>query len=301
MRLRTLKFEIEQIIPDLDINANKRNSQPVTYQLLNSEQLKNVVLAIDNLDLIPELITELKKQSFYTYNGDNLIIQQQEMNVLNKVIPQLKTVLEATAKSIEKAQNYEIDNSLVVSIRIPEVADFEELEKVSSKLTKIFSQTLLTDEIEGGFRVIGFDSGSNWIDILATSTAIVQTIGGLAWSGAVVFKKLQEGLLVQQKVREMKISNNAVEEIVEKSKEEVNQIAEKEAQYVYDKYFAGKNPEQIARIKMALKEIADLYKQGGTIQPSLEASNEVIEEFPKISELPNIETRIKKIEQKKKK
>jgi len=301
MRLRTIKYKIEEILPELEVNASKRNSSPPTFQLTNPEYLKNAVLEIEELDLLHELLVELQKQSFYSFNGESLVIQQAEYNVLNKSIPQLKTILEATANSIEKAQNHEIDNTLNISIRIPEISDFEELEKVSSKLTKIFSQTLLTDEIEGGFKIIGFDSGSNWIDILATSTAIVQTIGGLAWSGAVVFKKLQEGLLVQQKVREMKISNNAIEEVVEKSKEGVNEIAEKEAQYIYNKFFSGKDPEQIARIKMALKEIADLYKQGGTIKPSIEASAEVTEEFPNITELQSIESKVKQIEQKKKK
>ena len=99
----------------------------------------------------------------------------------------------------------------------------------------------------------------------------------------------------------MKISNNAIEEVVEKSKEGVNEIAEKEAQFIYNKYFSGKDPEQIARIKMALKEIADLYNQGGTIKPSLEASEEVEEEFPNMSELPSIESKVKQIEAKKKK
>ncbi|KSA12686.1 MULTISPECIES: hypothetical protein [Maribacter] len=301
MRLRTIRHKIEEILPELEVNATKRNSSPPTFQLTNPEDLKYAVLEIEELDLVPDLLSELQDQSFYSFNGDNLIIQQQEYNVLNKTIPQLKIILEATAESIEKAQNHEIDSALVISIRIPEISDFEELEKVSSKLTKIFGQTLLSNEIEGGFKIIGFDSGSNWIDILATSTAIVQTIGGLAWSGAVVFKKLQEGLLVQQKVREMKISNNAIEEVVEKSKEGVNEIAEKEAQFIYNKYFSGKDPEQIARIKMALKEIADLYNKGGTIKPSLEASEEVAEEFPDISELPSIESKVKKIEQTKKK
>ena len=301
MRLRTIKHIIQEILPELEVLAGKRNSSPPTYQLNNPEDLKNAILEIEDLGLMPDMLTELQNQSFYSFNGANLIIQQQEFNILNKNIPQLKAILEGTAESIEMAQNHEIDSSLIVSIKIPDIADFQELEKVSSKLTKIFSQTLLTDEIEGGFKIIGFDSGSNWIDILATSTAIVQTIGGLAWSGAVVFKKLQEGLLVQQKVREMKISNNAIEEVVEKSKEGVNEIAEKEAQFIYNKYFSGKDPEQIARIKMALKEIADLYNQGGTIKPSLEASEEVEEEFPNMSELPSIESKVKQIEAKKKK
>lgn len=301
MRLRTIKHRIEEILPELEVNAIKRNSSPNTFQLVKPEDLKYAVNEIEDLGLVPDLLNELQKLSFYNYNGDSLIIQQQEYNILNKTIPQLKIILEATAESIENAQNYKLDSELVISIRIPEIYDFEELEKVSSKLTKIFSQTLLTDEIEGGFKIIGFDSGSNWIDILATSTAIVETIGGLAWSGAVVFKKLQEGLLVQQKVREMKISNNAIEEVVEKSKEGVNEIAEKEAKFIYNKYFSGKDPEQIARIKMALKETADLYNKGGAIKPSLEASEEIAEEFPNMTELPNIESKVKKIEQNKKK
>lgn len=301
MRLRTIKFKIEEILPELEVIASTRNSSPPTFKLTNPKDLKNVVLEIAELDLFPDLLDELKKQSFYSFNGESLIISQQEYNLLKKSIPQLKIILGATAESIEKAQNYQIDNSLVISIRIPEISDFEDLEKISSKLTKIFSQTLLTNEIEGGFKIIGFDTGSNWIDILATSTAIVQTIGGLAWSGAVVFKKLQEGLLLQQSVREMKISNDAIEEVVNKSKDGVNEIAEKEAQYIYNKYFSGKDPEQIARIKMALKEIADLYNRGGTIKPSFEASKEITEEFPNISELPKIQSKVKHIEEKKKK
>lgn len=301
MRLRTIKHIIEEILPELEAITTKRNSSPPTFQLTNPEDLKNAVLEIEELELLPDLLAEIQNQSFYSFNGENLIISQQEYKILNRVIPQIKNVLEVTAESIEKAQNYENDSTLIISIKIPEISDFEELEKVSSKLTKIFSQTLLTEEIEGGFKIIGFDSGSNWIDILATSTAIVQTIGGLAWSGAVVFKKLQEGLLVQQKIREMKISNNAIEEVVEKSKEGVNEVAEKEAQFIYNKYFSGKDPEQIARIKMALKEIADLYNKGGTIKPSLEVSEEIAEEFPDILELANIQSKIKQIEQKKKK
>lgn len=108
-------------------------------------------------------------------------------------------------------------------------------------------------------------------------------------------------MLLQQKVKEMKISNNAIEEVIEKSKEAVNESAEKEAQYIYNKYFAGKDPEQIARIKMSLKEIAELYNKGGTIKPSLEASEEISEEFPDISELPNIQSKVEQIEQKNKK
>ena len=301
MRLRTIKHIIEEVLPELEVIASKRNSSPPTFQLSNPEELKNAILEIEKLELLTDVLSELKNQSFYSFNGDVLIIQQEEYIILNKTIPQLRNILEVTAESIEKAQNHEIDSSLVVSIKIPEISDFEELEKTSSKLTKIFSQTLLSDEIDGGFRIIGFDTGSNWIDILATSTAIVQTIGGLAWSGAVVFKKLQEGLLVQQKVREMKISNDAIEEVNIKSKEGVNEIAEKEAQFIYNKYFSGKDPEQITRIKMALKEIADLYNQGGTIKPSLEASQEVEEDFPNMSELPKIQSKVKQIEPKKKK
>lgn len=300
MRLRTIKHIISETLPQLEVLGTKRNTSPLTFQLNNPESLRDAILDIEDLGIMPHILTELKNQSFFTFNGPSLIIPHQEYNVLNKNLPELRAALEATAESIKKAQNHKVENSLIVSIKIPEIADFQELEKVSAKLTKIFSQTLLTDQIEGGFKIIGFDTGSNWIDILATSTAIVQTIGGLAWSGAVVFKKMQEGLLIQQKVREMKISNNAIEEVVEKSKEEVNEVAEKEAQFIYNKYFSGKDPEQIARIKMALKEIAELYNQGGAIKPSLAASEEVEEEFPELSEIHSIKSKVKQIENKKK-
>ena len=52
---------------------------------------------------------------------------------------------------------------------------------------------------------------------------------------------------------------------------------------------------------MALKEIADLYNKGGAIKPSLDAPEEISDEFPKISQLQSIESKVKKIEEAKKK
>src|SRR5690606_15634056 len=106
----------------------------------------------------------------------------------------------------------------VISIKLPKPQNFEDLKITSDKLHKIFSQTLSAAELNGGIRIKNFDTGSYWIDIVASSKEIVAVIGGLAWSGVIVFKKLQEGRILEQKARELKISNDAIEEIVDKTK-----------------------------------------------------------------------------------
>lgn len=297
MRLRIIRDIIDEEIPSLELKANPRNTNPKTYQLTNADVLQNSINELDELGLFDEIIEILKKQSFYSHTTSNIVIPDPEYRVLIQKIPELKKVAEGVSKSI--SQTIDVNDENVVSIKIPKPQNFDDLETTSGKLHKIFSQTLSAEGITGGIRIKNFDTGSYWIDIIASSKEIVGIIAGLAWSGVVVYKRLQEGRLLQQKVREMKISNKAIEEIVEKSKEEVNGIADMEANHLYKMFFKGKDNEQVERIKLALKELADLYSKGAEIHPSLNADNETIESFPDFERLESIISKIKKIENKK--
>lgn len=297
MRLRTILNTLEDIIPELEIIYTQRNSNPRTYQLTNTLELQDVINTLDELNLIPEYLEKLKEQSFYNYNSNNLIIQGAEFNILQKEIPILKKICEGMVTAIENA--IAEDNPDLVSVKIPPPQNFEELEETANKLNKIFGQTLLNDQINGHIKITNFDTGTYWIDFMVGGATVVNVVAGIAWSAAVVYKKLQEGRLIQEQVQAMKISNTAFKEILEKSTESVNEIAEREANFVYKSFFKGKDPEQVARIKMALKELADLYSKGAEVYPSIEAAEKVIAQFPDFNKLENIATKIKKIEAKK--
>ncbi len=297
MRLRIIRDIIDEEVPFIELKVTARNTNPKTHQLTNADTLQNAIKELDELEMFDEIIEVLKKQSFYSHTTNSIVIPDQEYRVLLQKIPELKRVAEGVSYAI--TQTIDEDDENVVSIKIPKPQNFEDLKIISDKLHKVFSQTLTAEELNGGIRIKNFDTGSYWIDIVASSKEIVAVIAGLAWSGVIVYKKLQEGRILQEKARELKISNNAIKEIVDKSKEKTNEIADMEANHLYKMFFKGKNNEQVERIKLALKELADLYSKGAEIHPSLNAENKIIESFPDFDRIDSIMTKIKQLENKK--
>jgi hypothetical protein len=300
MRLRITKQIFDENVPLLILKIEKinRGNNVMAYKLTNSKELQKAITEISRLGLFENRISNIKKYPLYTHSENSIIFSENEFQSLSVEIKHLLEECTNLANAISQLIKKEDPN--LISIKIPEPKDFADLERIASKLNIIFSQTLFADEIKGSVKVANFDNGSYWIDILVTGATVINVIAGLAWSGVVVYKKLQEGRLIQEKVREMKISNNAIEEIIDKSKDAVNVVASSEANFLYNTFYKGKDNEQVERIKLALKELAELYSQGGEIHPALAASSQIKNEFPDFKKLDKIETKIHKLENTKK-
>ena len=301
MRLRILKQTLEENIPLLKLETNKiSRAHGMIYQLTNSKKLQMAIFEIDKLDLFKERIDKVKIYPLYTHSNNSILFSDNEYNGLYKEIGDLKEECRNLSNALTKLIAKEDPN--LISIKIPNPKSLADLEKTVTALNTIFSQTLFSDEIKGNVHIANFDNGSYWIDVLGSSVEVVGLIGGLAWSAAVVYKKLQEGRLVQAQVKELKVETEVLQEIIEKSKDAVNQEAEKEAEFLYRTFYKGDDNERVGRIKLALKELAELYSQGAEIHPALEAPNEIKKEFPDFKEINRIETKTKthKLETKKK-
>lgn len=298
MKLRVTKQILEENIPLLKLDTQEAYRLGDTiFQLKNSKDLQKAISAIDKLDLFKERIEKIKTYPLYTHSKNSLFFSKNEIDELYDEMAHLKE--ECTNLSNALSKLIAKENPNLISIKIPSPQNFADLEKTITALNKIFSQTLFADEIKGGVQIANFDNGTYWIDVVAIG-GVAKFIGALAWSGAVAYKKLQEGRLVQEKVKELKIKNEAFQEIIEKSKEAVNQEAQREADFLYKTFYKGDDNEQIGRIKLAIKELAELYSQGAEIHPALEAPDEIKNEFPDFKAIDRIETKIHKLEVKKK-
>ncbi|MDG1046422.1 MAG: hypothetical protein P8P81_07440 [Bacteroidia bacterium] len=296
MRLRIIKKIIDDVTPFIEPVVKARNTRPATYRLTNAKRMQEAISKLDELGFFNEIIETIKKLSFYYASADKIIIDDQEHRILIYKMPELKRVIQGVSSSISSIIDCNEEN--IISIKVPKLQNFEDLKIISDKLNKIFSQTLFNEELNGRIQIKNFDTGSNWIDILANPKEIIPFIGGLVWSGVIVYKKLQEGRILQQQARKLKISNDAIEEIIIKSKEKTNEIADMEANHIHTTFFKRKDNEQVERIKLSLKELADLYSKGTEIHPSLNAKKNIIESFPDFNKIENISSKIKKIEEK---
>ena len=300
MRLRIVKQTLEENLPLLNVEANKvnRGNGEIAYQLTNSKYLQKAISEIDKLDLFKERVEKVKSYPLYTHSNNSILFSNNEYNGLYQELGHLREECANLSNALTKLITKEVPN--LISIKIPNPTSLADLEKTVTALNTIFSQTLFSEEIKGNIQIANFDNGSYWIDVFATGVQTVTLIGGLAWSGAVVFKKLQEGRLVQAQVKELKVKTEALQEIIDKSKEAVNQEAQREADFLYKTFYKGSDNEQVGRIKLALKELAELFSQGAEIHPALEATDEIKNEFPNFKTIDRIETKIHKLEAKKK-
>lgn len=299
MRLRKINEQLLEILEDLEYNPKARNTNPQTYQVDYISYIKYAIRNLEKLKLFPEIINELKELSFYISdsNSDTLIIDSKEHSVLSKNIPFLILQCEALSDSIEKS--IPETNPNTITVKIPTPLNFKDLKESIDKIDKIFSQTILHKDINGTIQISNFDTGSYWIEFIAGAKEAIALIGGIAWSAVVVYKKLQEGKLLKEQVTAMKISNDAFKEIVAKSKDQINEISQKEAEYISSEYYKSNDPEQIGRIKMSIKELAELYTKGAKVYPSIEANEDVIDNFPDFEKIAEISSKVKKITAKK--
>ncbi|GAI89905.1 unnamed protein product [marine sediment metagenome] len=139
------------------------------------------------------------------------------------------------------------------------------------------------------------EGGSIWIDVFVGSTVAINTIGCLAWSAAVIFKKIQEGKIIEQHVRSLKIKNDSLDDIKKAQKEELDVLVEAEAKSINDKFFKPENNEQIERIKNSIKLLSGQLQKGAEIHPPLEAPENVVNLFPKMPDILGIESKIKQL------
>ena len=88
-----------------------------------------------------------------------------------------------------------------ISIKLPAIKDLDDLAKASSVFNTILSQTIVNTEIKGVIEIDNVENGSIWLEIFVGSSAAITLIAGLAWSAAVVYKKIQEGRIFEEYVK----------------------------------------------------------------------------------------------------
>ena len=183
-----------------------------------------------------------------------------------------------------------------VFVRLSHVENLTELSRQIEILEKALSQTILDSKLGGKLEVASVDNGSVWLLLIVGTPAAVTFIGGLAWAAAVVFKKAQEGLLVQQHVGSLKIKNEALDQIREAQGKLLNEMVEAEARHLdKETYGEDESPERLKRIQFAIESLQTLIEKGAEIHPALNAPEQVSNLFPNFKNLGLVESKIKQI------
>ena len=295
MKIKELKVLLKEALVNLTYKYEEPKQGGSTISSFsNLDQYRNGISTLENSGLLKKETDEIRNTPIFKTAKDSVNLNLSEGRVLKPVLEKLHRIATSVAESIEQIGGDTEKDS--VSIKLPDVNDFEDLSKFSADFHKILSQTIINDQINGQVRIDSVENGSIWLDVYLGSATAVSLIGGLAWASAVVYKKIQEGRLIEKHVESLGVKNASLKEIQIKQKEALDLMIDAEADNLYNENFEGNNNEQIQRLKLSIKMFSNLIDKGAEIHPALNQPESVKNLYPKMNNLQSLESKIKKLE-----
>jgi len=192
--LKIIKYRLSKLIEKLNWKSEDfTQANKAMLKLSGLVQLRQTINEFYNLNLFDNYVNSLKSSVIFTTGNDEMAVQHGEGLAVTNNLTVLKTLSENFLKTLNKTLPAEDINS--VNIKLPPVNDFEELSDVSKKIHIALSQVLYNDEIKGQTKIVSVENGSIWFNVFVGSTALT-LVASLAWSTAVIYKKMQEGKLL---------------------------------------------------------------------------------------------------------
>jgi hypothetical protein len=301
MKIKELKVRFAEILEDLDYKYEETVTKPTTPRVgtskfSNLKKLRNSIYLLETTELFKIEVEALKNSGLFTTTKDEFSLSIQEGRPIRAKLDILISMVKSLNKAFSEITTTSSENS--ISIKLPEIKDFDDLSKTANIFNQIFTQSIINEEINGEVSIESFETGSVWIDVYLGSVTAITLIGSLAWSAAVVFKKIQEGRIIEEHVRSLKIKNESLKEIKEAQKKAIDLMIDAEARQLYSENFTSdKNNEQIERLKHSLRLLAEQIEKGAEIHPALNAPETVSQLFPDMKKLDLIESKIKKLKE----
>lgn len=285
MRVREIKNLLD--------NYNKQIGVSVSHvphsnrkTVLNLQKSLDAINELSKLGFLDDDIERFKDIGSIYYSRvpeDKIEVDNHIDNQITNHIKIVKEKLRGFGILIDQSVSDQNEN--VISVKLPQYNSLEELEKFIKKLNNAFQNGITLEEINGHYKLQGFDTGSMWIDILVNSSAAVIFVGQLIDAAINISKRSQELLITKANIEKLALQNEQLKLQVETSKalldgieKGIDTITDAEIKNVTEG--ANYSTESIGHIKQSVKIFAELLHEGTQFHPSLDAPSETVEAFP---------------------
>ncbi len=292
MRLREIHEVLRKIdAPSMGIREEHGASGTTLKNLI---AFKSLILTLEPLDLFDREIGLLQQSVLYHSAQDEIHLPRITAKDVMLIANYLVSASEALGRTLERMIGVASENT--ISVKMPDPKDFNIMVRNLGVLQKAIEQVVVNDDIKGQVKISRWEEGSFWLELLLATPAAVLLIGSIAWSAAVVFKKIKEGEMFEQHARSLALKGDSLEDLLTKQKEMTALLVEHEATALRSKHFASCNdPEISERLKHAIKTFAELIREGAQIHPALNAPENVQNLFPNFNQLDTISSSTKMI------
>ena len=293
--LTQIRGNAQQIWKQLKWEIQVVNTDSTLRSIIGCASIREAVEFAESLSIFKSQTEVLKSTSLYSTSDDKIRIPAIEANKIDATAKALDDLLEGFEEALQKVLPEEPSSSL--NIKLPPINDFDDLAKSSRDIHLAFTQVLYLDEVNGNMKIESVENGSIWLNVVLEGAVSMLVIGAVIWSGAVIYKKILEGRMMEQQLRALTIRTESMENVLEAQKESLTQLIQVEADHINSTTFKNNIPENTERIKNSIELFAGLLDKGAEIHPSIGAPEEVSNLYPNMKALPTIESKIKQLPQ----
>ena len=298
MRLEVQLDILEKAIKKLNIaftqNPNNSNLFIITNLPIVKEGL-NEILCFNYLN--PELQEAIGIDYFYNFAGEKLVLQKSDFDRVRTLIENLKYKIRVNI-DILKSMIVPAEE-LTLCIKIVECDSLKDIATDLSTLDKIISQVITHKNLNGEYKFSNFGIGSSWVYIVLNTVITYGVIASVIWSASVIRKKILEGNISNEYLKQMKLKTESMDDIKEAQKELIRKCIEAEAINIMSTHnLEDTDHEYKGRLIYAIKELSELIMRGVEIQPSTISTEDVKNLLPNFDKLDLIESKIKLLENK---
>lgn len=288
MRLR----EIQMILSKVNFK-NGMLTKTSSGSFSNINGFKQLVSRIKEIPIYNDEVRFIENSELYSTTSDLLNVSSDEKKTsITIAASYILNSAEALFKTANKMIDKLDDNT--ISIKMRNTDDYDLLISDMANLQKCISQIILHPKIEGKLEIDSWEYGSRWMNLYLGSTLAVGVVASSAWSGAVVYKKVQEGRIIAEYVRGLSIKHDAIEEIKAKQQEAITSLVSVEAKKIQVEFYdEDENNENFERIKYSIKLFSELIENGTEVHPALTAPESVQNLFPDFSKLESVVSKTK--------
>lgn len=295
MRLRDLRTIIEQNLGALSITVNPYPQDQSLRILTNYAGAISAIESLKRYGLFQSLANELASVPEIYDNTLNKVTV--DMSILGKFTMSLEK-LKASCVSLLEVLDTAVpkQDANALSIKLPDFVNLSDLKEFFEKFDLVLNQSLVNKYVNGEIRLLSFDNGSYWVEILIVSQFALTFFTSLVWAAAVIRKKIVEVEILEQQVTSLKIKNESLNDIKESAKKHLDLLVDAEAANLVNQLSLEKpDPEYTKRLKHSIKLMGELIAQGTEVHPALMAPEEVKNLLPNFKALDSIQSKIKQI------
>jgi hypothetical protein len=266
MRLRLIQKVLEAIANDLQVSATSAGSN--LYRISGIQSVLCAARKIEETGVLKTEVQQFLSLEISSTYLDSLVVDQSVYQSFSSSVSILRE--RSTCLSLALQDLIQDDSQEMVSFKLPDSIQFDELITLTDDLKKILEQSFVNSDIGGKIDFKGFDRGSAWMEIGLGSLLAVQILGGMT-------KFIQDLLDFQQKhrakeimIQDLDLQVEARQNFSEALEKELDSFTSQGIQSLLRQAGIPENDNEInKRFEYSIGKLSQWMERGLEVHPSL--------------------------------